>query len=148
MEKTNEQLHQEFQGALKNLSEKIYNLLHHGSYQLEYINRDYTTQKVTSATMRAKDFLLFMRLDERNKYLEAKGTEVTVTLPNNPLDQKAKGTEVTVTLPDNPLDQKLLDAWDMQSIDNDIAYHIKTLEALQKQKSNLQEKYGKDEGSK
>jgi hypothetical protein len=130
MEKTNEQLHQEFQDALKNLSEKIYNLLHHGSYQLEYVNRDYTTQKVTSATMRAKDFLLFMRLDERNKYLEAKGTEVTVTLPNNPLDQK------------------LLDAWDMQSIDNDIAYHIKTLEALQKQKSNLQEKYGKDEGSK
>jgi hypothetical protein len=130
MEKTNEQLHQEFQDALKNLSEKIYNLLYHGSYQLEYVNRDYTTQKVTSATMRAKDFLLFMRLDERNKYLEAKGTEVTVTLPNNPLDQK------------------LLDAWDMQSIDNDIAYHIKTLEALQKQKSNLQEKYGKDEGSK
>ena len=130
MEKTNEQLHQEFQDALKNLSEKIYNLLHHGSYQLEYVNRDYTTQKVTSATMRANDFLLFMRLDERNKYLEAKGTEVTVTLPNNPLDQK------------------LLDAWDMQSIDNDIAYHIKTLEALQKQKSNLQEKYGKDEGSK
>jgi hypothetical protein len=130
MEKTNEQLHQEFQDALKNLSEKIYNLLHHGSYQLEYVNRDYTTQKVTSATMRAKDFLLFMRLDERNKYLEAKGTEVTVTLP------------------DNPLDQKLLDAWDIQSIDNEIAYHIKTLEALQKQKSNLQEKYGKDEGSK
>lgn len=130
MEKTNEQLHQEFQDALKNLSEKIYNLLYHGSYQLEYVNRDYTTQKVTSATMRAKDFLLFMRLDERNKYLEAKGTEVTVTLPNNPLDQK------------------LLDAWDIQSIDNDIAYHIKTLEALQKQKSNLQEKYGKDEGSK
>jgi len=129
MEKTNEQLHQEFQDALKNLSEKIYNLLYHGSYQLEYVNRDYTTQKVTSATMRANDFLLFMRLDERNKYLEAKGTEVTVTLP------------------DNPLDQKLLDAWDMQSIDNDIAYHIKTLEALQKQKSNLQEKYGKDEGS-
>ena len=130
MEKTNEQLHQEFQDALKNLSEKIYNLLHHGSYQLEYVNRDYTTQKVTSATMRAKDFLLFMRLDERNKYLEAKGTEVTVTLP------------------DNSLDQKLLDAWDIQSIDNEIAYHIKTLEALQKQKSNLQEKYGKDEGSK
>ena len=122
MEKTNEQLHQEFQDALKNLSEKIYNLLYHGSYQLEYVNRDYTTQKVTSATMRAKDFLLFMRLDERNKYLEAKGTEVTVTLP------------------DNPLDQKLLDAWDIQSIDNEIAYHIKTLEALQKQKSNLQEK--------
>ena len=130
MEKTNEQLHQEFQDALKNLSEKIYNLLHYGSYQLEYVNRDYTTQKVTSATMRAKDFLLFMRLDERNKYLEAKGTEVTVTLPNNPLDQK------------------LLDAWDAQSIDNEIAYHIKTLEALQKQKSNLQEKYEKDEGSK
>lgn len=130
MEKINKQLYQEFQDALKNLSEKSYNLLHHGSYQLEYVNRDYTTQKVTSATMRAKDFLLFMRLDERNKYLEAKGTEVTVTLP------------------DNPLDQNLLDAWDIQSIDNEIAYHIKTLEALQKQKSNLQEKYGKNEGSK
>lgn len=130
MEKTNEQLHQEFQDALKNLSEKIYNLLHYGSYQLEYVNRDFETQAVTSATMRAKDSLLFMRLDERNKYLEAKGTEVTVTLP------------------DNPLDQKILDAWDTQSIDNEIAYHIKKLEALQKQKSNLQEKYGKDEGSK
>jgi BMFP domain-containing protein YqiC len=129
MEKTNEQLHQEFQDALKNLSEKIYNLLHYGSYQLEYVNRDFETQAVTSATMRAKDSLLFMRLDERNKYLEAKGTEVTVTLP------------------DNPLDQKILDAWDTQSIDNEIAYHIKKLEALQKQKSNLQEKYGKDEGS-
>ena len=129
MEKTNEQLHQEFHDALKNLSEKIYNLLHYGSYQLEYVNRDFETQAVTSATMRAKDFLLFMRLDKRNKYLEAKGTEVTVTLP------------------DNPLDQKILDAWDTQSIDNEIAYHIKKLEALQKQKSNLQEKYGKDEGS-
>ena len=129
MEKTNEQLHQEFQDALKNLSEKIYNLLHYGSYQLEYVNRDFETQAVTSATMRAKDSLLFMRLDERNKYLEAKGTEVTVTLS------------------DNPLDQKLLDAWDTQSIDNEIAYHIKKLEALQKQKTNLQEKYGKDEGS-
>lgn len=129
MEKTNEQLHQEFQDALKNLSEKIYNLLHYGSYQLEYVNRDFETQAVTSATMRAKDYLLFMRLDERNKYLEAKGTEVTVTLP------------------DNALDQKILDAWDTQSIDNEIAYHIKKLEALQKQKSNLQEKYGKDEGS-
>lgn len=129
MEKTNEQLHQEFQDALKNLSEKIYNLLHYGSYQLEYVNRDFETQAVTSATMRAKDSLLFMRLGEDNKYLEAKGTEVTVTLP------------------DNPLDQKILDAWDTQSIDNEIAYHIKKLEALQKQKSNLQEKYGKDEGS-
>jgi hypothetical protein len=123
MEKTNEQLHQEFQDALKNLSEKIYNLLYHGSYQLEYVNRDYTTQKVTSATMRAKDFLLFMRLDERNKYLEAKGTEVTVTLPNNPLDQK------------------LLDAWDSQSIDDEIAYHKKTLKVLEEQKSRLQETY-------
>ena len=129
MEKTNEQLHQEFQDAMKNLSEKIYNLLHYGSYQLEYVNRDFETQAVTSATMRAKDSLLFMRLDERNKYLEAKGTEVTVTLP------------------DNPLDQKILDAWDTQSIDNEIAYHIKKLEALQKQKTNLQDKYGKDEGS-
>lgn len=130
MEKTNEQLHQEFQDALKNLSEKIYNLLRYGSYQLEYVNRDYTTQKVTSATMRAKDFLLFMRPSDDNKYLEDKGTEVTVLLP------------------DNPIDQKILDAWDTQSIDNEIAYHIKKLEALQKQKTNLKEKYGKDEGSK
>lgn len=129
MEKTNEQLHREFQDALNNLSEKIYNLLYYGSYQLEYVNRDYTTQEVTSATMRANDFLLFMRLGEGNKYLEGKGTEVTVTLPKNPIDQK------------------ILDAWDTQSIDNEIAYHIKKLEALQKQKTNLQEKYGKDEGS-
>lgn len=130
MEKTNEQLHQEFQDALKTLCEKLYNLLHYGSYSLEYVNRDFKTNVVTSAHLRMDDALFVLKLSDKLKFLQKEGSEVTLLLP------------------DNPIDQKLLDAWDIQSIDNDIAYHIKTLEALQKQKSNLQEKYGKDEGSK
>ena len=123
MEKGNELLHQELKDALDNLSEKIYNLIHYGSYKLESINRNYRTQAVDSAIMRAHDFMLYMRLSDEYKYLESKGTEVTITLPNNPIDQK------------------VIDAWDSQSIDDEIAYHKKTLKALEEQRSKLQETY-------
>ena len=123
MEKTNEQLHQEFQDALKNLSEKIYNLIHYGSYKLESINRNYRTQAVDSAIMRAHDFMLYMRLSDEYKRLESRGTEVTITLPNNPIDQK------------------VINAWDLQSISYEIAYHKKTLKALEEQRNRLQETY-------
>lgn len=123
MEKSNELLYQELRDALDNLSEKIYNLVHYGSYKLESINRNYRTQAVDSAIMRAYDFMLYMRLSDEYKYLESKGTEVTITLPNNPIDQK------------------VIDAWDSQSIDDEIAYHKKTLKALEEQRSRLQETY-------
>lgn len=123
MEKSNELLYQELRDALDNLSEKIYNLVHYGSYKLESINRNYRTQAVDSAIMRAYDFMLYMRLSDEYKYLESKGTEVTITLPNNPIDQK------------------VIDAWDSQSIDDEIAYHKKTLKALEEQRSRLQEAY-------
>lgn len=123
MEKSNELLYQELRDALDNLSEKIYNLVHYGSYKLESINRNYRTQAVDSAIMRAYDFMLYMRLSDEYKYLESKGTEVTITLPNNPIDQK------------------VIDAWDSQSIDDEIAYHKKTLKVLEEQRSRLQETY-------
>ena len=123
MEKSNELLYQELKDALDNLSEKIYNLVHYGSYKLESINRNYRTQAVDSAIMRAYDFMLYMRLSDEYKYLESKGTEVTITLPNNPIDQK------------------VIDAWDSQSIDDEIAYHKKTLKALEEQRNRLQGTY-------
>lgn len=123
MEKSNELLHQELKDALDNLSEKIYNLIHYGSYKLESINRNYRTQAVDSAIMRAYDFMLYMRLSDEYKRLESRGTEVTITLPNNPIDQK------------------VIDAWDLQSIDDEVAYHKKTLKALEEQRSRLQETY-------
>lgn len=123
MEKSNELLHQELKDALDNLSKKIYNLVHYGSYKLESINRNYRTQAVDSAIMRTHDFMLYMRLSDEYKRLESRGTEVTITLPNNPIDQK------------------IIDAWDLQSIDDEVAYHKKTLKALEEQRSRLQETY-------
>ena len=124
MDKTNEQLHKEVQDALKVLSEKLYNLLHYGSYSLDYVNRDFETNAVNSASLRFEDAVFSLRMDGKFKFLEKEGSEVTVILP------------------DNPIDQKLLDAWDSQTIDKDIAYHIKQLKSLRQQKVKLKEKYG------
>lgn len=124
MDKTNEQLHKEVQDALKVLSEKLYNLLHYGSYSLDYVNRDFETNAVNSASLRFEDAVFLLRMDGKFKFLEKEGSEVTVILP------------------DNPIDQKLLDAWDSQTIDKDIAYHIKQLKSLRQQKVKLKEKYG------
>ena len=123
MDNSNDQLHQEVQDALKVLSQKLYNLLHCGNYRLDYVNRDFKTNEVTSASLRFEDAVFLLRMDGKFKFLEKEGSEVTVLLP------------------DNPIDQKILDAWDMQSIDNDIAYHKKTLKALEEQRSRLQETY-------
>ena len=123
MDKTNEQLHKEVQDALKVLSEKLYNLLHYGSYSLDYVNRDFETNVVNSASLRFEDAVFLLKMDGKFKFLEKEGSEVTVILP------------------DNPIDQKLLDAWDSQTIDKDIAYHIKQLESLRQQKAKLKERY-------
>ena len=123
MDKTNEQLHKEVQDALKVLSEKLYNLLHYGSYSLDYVNRDFETNVVNSASLRFEDAVFLLKMDGKFKFLEKEGSEVTVILP------------------DNPIDQKLLDAWDSQTIDKDIAFHIKQLESLRQQKAKLKERY-------
>lgn len=116
--KTNEQLHQELDDALKNLSEKLYNLLHYGSYQFEYLDRGFKSNKLSSGVMRVGNHKLILKSTE-NKYGEEDGTEVVVSLPGNPVNEE------------------MLKAWDRQVIDHDIEYYQKKLDGLLEWKKEL-----------
>lgn len=116
--KTNEQLHEEFEEALQILSEKLYALLHFGSYQLEYLNRDWKTNAVSWANMNVGKHRLHLKATDWDK--------------ENP-----DGTEVTINLPDNPVTEDLLALWDRQTIEKDIAYHQCQLNDLLKRKEEL-----------
>lgn len=108
--KTNNQLHKEFEAALRKLEEKTYNLLHYGSYQLNNIGRDWKTNKVDTAMMDIGEHKVFLAEDEHG------------------------GTSVTIHFEDNPINQKMLEAWDYQTIDRDIKYHREKLAALEELK--------------
>ena len=116
--KTNEQLYEEFEQALQNLSEKLYALLHYGSYALEYLDRDYETHAVRFANMEVGKHRLRLQATDWDK--------------ENP-----KGTTVTINLPDNPVTEQMLALWDAQVIDRDIAYYQQTLNDLIKRKEEL-----------
>lgn len=116
--KTNEQLHQEFEQALANLSEKLSALLHYGSYTLEQLSRDFNSQKVEWASMTVGKHRIILQATSE-KY----GRE--------------EGTEVRVFLPENPVNEELIKAWDKQTIDSDIEYYQTKLNALLNQKENL-----------
>lgn len=116
--KTNEQLHQELDDALKNLSEKLYNLLHYGSYQFDYLDRGFKSDKLSSGVMRVGNHKLILKSTE-NKYGEEDGTEVVVSLPGNPVNEE------------------MLKAWDRQVIDRDIEYYQKKLDGLLEWKKEL-----------
>lgn len=116
--KTNEQLHQELDDALKNLSEKLYNLLHYGSYQFDYLDRGFKSDKLSSGVMRVGNHKLILKSTE-NKYGEEDGTEVVVSLPGNPVNEE------------------MLKAWDRQVIDHDIEYYQKKLDGLLEWKKEL-----------
>lgn len=123
MNKSNEELHKEFQDALELLSNKLYNLLRYGQYNLEYVNRDIETGEVISASMRLDNALFHLKMGNSFKFLEKDGSEVTLLLPNNPVNQE------------------ILDAWDRQTVDKDIEYYEKKLADLVKQKEKLSKKY-------
>jgi S-adenosylmethionine:diacylglycerol 3-amino-3-carboxypropyl transferase len=116
--KTNEQLHQEFEQALANLSEKLSALLHHGLYTLEQLSRDWNNQKVEWASMTVGEHRIILQATSE-KY------------------GRKEGTEVRVYLPENPVNEKLIKAWDKQTIDSDIEFYQKKLDALLKQKESL-----------
>ena len=116
--KTNEQLHQELEDALKNLSEKLYNLLHYGSYQFDYLDRGFKSDKLSSGVMRVGNHKLLLKSTEY-KYGEEGGTEVIVSLPGNPVNEE------------------MLKAWDRQVIDRDIEYYQKKLDGLLEWKKEL-----------
>ncbi len=109
--KTNEQLHQEFEDALKNLEEKLYNLLQYGSYALTDLMRDFKTNKVNHATMKVGKHHLFLKCD---KYCYS----------------SQDGTEVTLHFDNNPVSEEMMESWDRLSIQKDIDYYQKQLDAL------------------
>ncbi len=109
--KTNEQLYEELEQALHNLSEKLSDLLNNGTYKFEDISRDFKTNRVDFAIMNVGKHRLVLKIDDNHD-----------------------GTTVEVALPENPVNQTMLDAWDRQTIDSDIAYHQRKLDALKKLK--------------
>ena len=115
---SNEQLHKELEQALTALSQALYNLIHNGSYPLEYIDRDWKTGAVRWANMNVGKHRLTLKATELDK-------------------QNPDGTEVTVRLPDNPISEEVLESWDRQSIQRDIDYHQRELDKLQKRKAEL-----------
>ena len=118
IKKTNEQLHEELEHALNNLSEKLANLLHYGSYSFSYLNRDWDDKKLSSACIEVGENKLFLQATDE-KY------------------GRKEGTEVRVLLPGNPVNESMLEAWDKQIIDHDIEYHQRQLNALMKRKEAL-----------
>ena len=115
--KTNEQLHEEFEQALQTLQEKLYNLLHYGNYDIDDISRNLTTNRLQSMGMIVGKHRLVLR----NKEMFGRGP----------------GSTVEITFEENPVNQSLIDAWDRQIIDRDIAYHQRELEQLQRVKEEL-----------
>lgn len=118
--KTNEQMHEELEQALNLVSEKLNQLIRNGSYTLERINRDYKTHRFDWAFLSVGKHRLMVQAGSKSD-------------PN-------KGTELNLTLPENPITQDIIDAWDCQTIDKDIAYHQRELEGLLKAKQELENK--------
>ena len=116
--KTNDQMYEELEQALNLVSEKLNQLIRNGSYTLERISRDPTTNRVDWA---------FMWVGKHRMTLKA----------NSKWKQNEGGTELNLTLPENPITQDILDAWDRHTIDKDIAYHQRELEKLMKVRKDL-----------
>lgn len=112
MNKTNEQLHEEMEQALKVFTEKLYNLLHFGSYELVHISRDFRDHKVDFAQMKIGEHRVFLKVND-------------------------EGSEVHINFTENPVNKELLEAYDRQTIDNDIDYHKRQIEALETRKKDL-----------
>lgn len=119
--KTNEQMHEELEQALNTVSEKLNQLIRNGSYTLDSISRDFDTNRVSWAFMWVGKHRLKLKADSQ-------------------WDRNRGGTELNLTLPENPITQDVLDAWDRQTIDEDIAYHQRELEKLMKVKTDLEQK--------
>lgn len=116
--KTSEQMYEELEQALNLVSEKLNQLIRNGSYKLDSISRDYTTGRVDWAFMWVGKHRLMLQADSK-------------------WDQNRGGTELNLTLPENPITQDVLDTWDRQVIDKDIAYHQRELEKLLKVRENI-----------
>lgn len=116
--KTNEQMLAELEQALSVVTEKIDQLIRNGSYKLESMSRDYKTNRLDWAFLWVGKHRLMLKADSK-------------------WPQNHGETELNLTLPENPITPDIVEAWDRQVIDKEIAYHRATLEGLLKVKQEL-----------
>lgn len=120
-QKTNEQLHQDVKDSFNLFIKNLKELLKHGTYQLNYVDRDYDTEVVDGATIEVNGHTLVLR---RNK--------VDILLKMRNLDVK------------DLLNQALLDEYDKMTIEQEIEYHAKHLKSLMEHKDKIVKRLSKD----
>ena len=124
--KTNEEMHAELEEALNLVTEKIVQLINHGSYSLQNVHRNFRTNGLEQATLIVGKHHINFRANSE--------------WPNN-----KGGSEIYLALPNNPVRQKELDEWDIQVIRSDIGYHRGMVNELVKRKEELLKRYRESE---
>jgi hypothetical protein len=123
--KTKEQLRQDTIDALDLFIKNLKEYLRKGTYEIEYIDRDYITKEIEGVTLNLLDQKLVIRRHD---------AEILFTLKMDAKDL---------------LNQELLDDYNRLSIDKDIRYYEEMLKKLKVQKANLVkaalQKKGEDE---
>lgn len=111
--KTSDQMRQETIDALNLFIMNLKEYLRHGSYPIEYIDRDFMTKEVEGITMKLDEHKLFIRKDDAELHLQ-----------------------VNAEIKDL-LNQQLIDDYNRLTIDRDIRYYEERLKKLKAQKANL-----------
>ena len=111
--KTSDQMRQETIDALNLFIKNLKEYLRHGSYPIEYVDRDFSTKEVEGITMKLDVHKLFIRKDDAELHLQ-----------------------VNAEIKDL-LNQQLIDEYNRLTIDRDISYYEERLKKLKAQKANL-----------
>lgn len=111
--KTSDQMRQETIDALNLFIKNLKEYLRHGSYPIEYVDRDFSTKEVEGITMKLDEHKIFIRKDDAELYLQ-----------------------VNAEIKDL-LNQQLIDEYNRLTIDRDINYYEEKLKKLKAQKANL-----------
>ena len=111
--KTSDQMRQETIDALNLFIKNLKEYLRHGSYPIEYVDRDFSTKEVEGITMKLDEHKLFIRKDDAELHLQ--------------INAEIKDL----------LNQQLIDEYNRLTIDRDISYYEEKLKKLKAQKANL-----------
>ena len=111
--KTSDKMRQETIDALNLFIKNLKEYLRHGSYPIEYVDRDFSTKEVEGITMKLDEHKLFIRKDDAELHLQ-----------------------VNAEIKDL-LNQQLIDEYNRLTIDRDISYYEEKLKKLKAQKANL-----------
>lgn len=111
--KTNDQMRQDTIDALELFIKNLKEYLRKGTYEIEYIDRDYITKEIEGVTLNLLDQKIVIRRHD---------AEILFTLKMDVKDL---------------LNQELLDDYNRLTIDRDIRYYEDKLMKLKAQKENL-----------